>query len=119
MQSAIEGAFTLVVSQFALTELFRNLDRKKQGEAKQFADLLATLEVEVVSEGDKAHIEAWRTAGLKTDAAIVAAAVEAEVDFLCTGDGGIHEMRHAVEAAGVKVISPRDLLELISDSEHQ
>ncbi len=103
----------LVVSNYAMAEAFRNLGEKEATLAAQLAEILASIGIEVVSEADPAHIDGWSAAGLGTDAPIVAAAIEAEGDYLCTGDQGIHDMRHAIEAAGVKVIRPRDLLTLL------
>src|SRR3972149_5898991 len=88
---ATERMIQAVVSSVVLTELARNLRRKEPHLMRDLQQLLTSTMLEVVPEASDEEIARWRDAGLGTDAPIVAAAIAAEVDCLCTGDRRILE----------------------------
>ena len=77
---------------------------------RDLEQLLIAATLEVVPEALDDEIARWRDAGLGTDAAIVAAAVLAEVDYFCTGDRRLLEKAPIMERAGLRVVTPGELL---------
>jgi predicted nucleic acid-binding protein len=102
-----------VISDRVLDELTRNLARKAPHHLASLQKLVTGVAFEVVAHPPSSEVEPWLRAGLNQDAAIVAAALSAEVDFLCTGDRGIHARASLCAEAGLKLIRPADLLQLL------
>jgi hypothetical protein len=113
LQCATEGMVQGTVSQVVLGELARNLRRKAPYLIRDLEQLLIAATLEVVPEALDDEIARWRDAGLGTDAPIVAAAVLAEVDYFCTGDRRLLEKASLMQRAGLRVVTPGDLLEAL------
>jgi putative PIN family toxin of toxin-antitoxin system len=113
IQWATEGAVQAVVSQVVLVELARNLRRKAPHLMRDLEQFLTATTLEVAPEAPDEEIARWRDAGLGTDAPIVAAAVLAEVDYFCTGDRRLLSKASLIERAGLRVVTPGELLEAL------
>jgi hypothetical protein len=68
--------------------------------------------LEVVREAADREIKAWRDAGFGTDAPVIAAAIDAEVDCLCTGDRKL-QRELATYNLAIVVLSPSALLDVL------
>jgi len=93
-----------------LGELARNLRRKEPHLMRDLEEVLTAATLEVVPEAPDDDIARWRDAGLGTDAPIVAAAVLSEVDYFCTGDRRLLDKAPLMEQAGLRVVTPGELL---------
>jgi len=113
IQRATEGTVQAVVSQVVLVELARNLRRKAPHLMRDLEQFLTATTLEVAPEAPDEEIARWRDAGLGTDAPIVAAAALAEVDYFCTGDRRLLDKASLMERAGLRVVTPGDLLEAL------
>jgi hypothetical protein len=80
---------------------------------RDLEQFLTATTLEVAPEAPDEEIARWRDAGLGTDAPIVAAAVLAEVDYFCTGDRRLLSKVSLIERAGLRVVTPGELLEAL------
>lgn len=109
------GIIRAVVSTAVLGELVRNMRRKSPAQLADLDHFLRGTSLEVVGEPSSDDTEPWSRAGLGSDAAIVAAAVLSEVDYLCTGDRRILEKSALLERAGLRVATPGELLDALAE----
>jgi len=113
IEAAVNAQFTPVVSSVVLGEFVRNVAAKESQLVSLVGYLLQSVPLEIAREGLSRDIAPWREANLGTDAPVVTAALLAEVDYLCTGDNGIHAKSDLLLAAGLKLIRPAELLALL------
>ena len=112
---AIRGEISLVVSQLVLEEIERNLTRKAPEVLPIFRQLLDVIPLELSSPSKDEVEQAAQYTELK-DAAIVAAARTAEVDYLVSLD-----RRHLVgvaevaQGSGLTIVLPEELLKRIRE----
>ncbi|HEX5368214.1 MAG TPA: PIN domain-containing protein [Dehalococcoidia bacterium] len=102
-----------VVSGLVLNEFARTVARKAPQLGPAARAYLELLSPEVVSEASDEAISFWRDLEFGTDAPVIAAAVAAEVDALCTGDRRLLRRLPEVKPS-LEVISPSDLLARLS-----
>jgi predicted nucleic acid-binding protein len=113
LEAAVTGVLTPVTSEQLLGEVVRNLRAKAPAGLARFLEIFPAAQIEVVPNPSSAETDVWDALGLSEDAHVVAAAVEAEVDYLCTGDAGIHQRLSAVPGAP-RLLTSRDLLDLLA-----
>lgn len=113
LQAAAAAGFQPILSDRVLDELVRNLVRKLPHLLPSLAGLLVNVPFEIVPQPLASAVEIWLKAGLKEDTIIVAAAISARSDYLCTGDRGIHDRADLCIEAGLKLIRPADLIKLL------
>ena len=112
---AIRGEISLVVSQLVLEEIERNLTRKAPEVLPTFWQLLDVIPLELSAPSKDEVEQAAQYTELK-DAAIVAAAKTAEVDYLVSLD-----RRHLVgvaevaQGSGLSIVLPEELLKNIRE----
>jgi putative PIN family toxin of toxin-antitoxin system len=114
VRSALAGEIDIVISQEVISELSRNLARKGPHLLGAMRELVLASAIEIVPDPPDKEITRWRDAGLGTDAPIVAAALMAEVDYLCTGDQRLLDRASLIERAGLRVVTPGELLEALA-----
>lgn len=114
VDAASTGKFEPVVTSLVLTELVTNLQAKSPPLIPRLTSILDSLNFEIISEANDEVIIEWRDAGFSTDAPILAAAAVAGVDLFCTGDRGIQSRSSFALTKGLRVISPRALLDEIA-----
>jgi predicted nucleic acid-binding protein len=114
LEAAAAGNIQAVVSTGVLVELIRNLRRKAPAQVADLGRFITDTPLEVVPEPAAEHTEPWSQAGLGSDAAIVAAALLAEVDYLCTGDRRLLEKASLIEREGLRVVTPGALLQKLA-----
>jgi predicted nucleic acid-binding protein len=106
------GICVLLASPFALDEARRNIARKHPAKAADLEQLIA--HVAICLEAG-AETQRWaRAAGLPAkDAPILAAAVQAKVDILVTGDRADFGGLYARPLRGLEILPPRAALERV------
>lgn len=105
------GSVQLVTSVDVVTEFTRNIARKAPHLLLVVSEVLLQAELEYVTADDN-DVQQYREAGFGSDAAIVAAAVAAEVDYFCTGDKRLVErVRRA--RLDLRAVSAAELLRLL------
>ena len=87
----------------------RNLRSKVPGGVESFIRLFEALDFVVIPEAPEDEIARWRDSGFGTDAPIVAAAFEADIDYFCTGDRKLFARLTGVRPP-FPVVTPRVLL---------
>jgi predicted nucleic acid-binding protein len=114
LEAATAGSMRAVVSGGVLVELLRNIRRKAPYLLAVLEILLTDTPLEVAPEPSPQQTESWLQAGLGSDAPIVAAAVLSEVDYFCTGDRRMLENASLLKRAGLRVVTPAELLEALA-----
>ena len=114
---AVQNRVQAVVSNDVLIEVERNIIRKAPDKLENYRLILSLIDVQVVAAPS---IEAVRAAEMYVagkDAPIVAAAQQAEVDYLVT-----YDRRHLIdppevaEKSGLRIVTPAELLEALGDA---
>ena len=113
VRSALAGEMQTVISQEVIAELTRNIASKARYLLGALPEFLQHSSIQVAGDPPPEEISRWREAGLGADAPIVAAAALAEVEFFCTGDTAILGKAPLLAAAGVKIVSPAQLAEIL------
>ena len=113
LEAATVGNIQAVVSGGVLVELIRNMRRKAPSQLAELERFLTATDLEVVPEPSARDTEPWSRAGLGSDAPVVAAAALAEVDYFCTGDRRLLGKASAVTKAGLRVVTPGELVEAL------
>lgn len=109
---AVNEELELVISEDVVVETRRNIGRKAPELLPLFDQLLEAIELEVVPRPKKSAVKATEQYVAQKDAFIVAAAIEAEVDYLTTFD-----RRHLMDPpqvrsrSGLKIELPGNILE--------
>ena len=101
---------TIVISVDVLSELAKNIANKMPHALGALGVLMTEASLEVITRAPIPDVRFWTSRGFRSDAAIVAAALLAGVDYFCTGDRGILNKAPLCEASGLKLITPADLL---------
>jgi predicted nucleic acid-binding protein len=101
---------SVVTSYYAVGEVSRNIDLDDH--RGRFEDLLAR--TELVSDTHVGFIPSHLSLAAK-DAPILAAAIFAGVDYLATGDKRHFAHLYGTAVLGVRVVRPRDFLDLHKD----
>jgi len=113
------GLFRLVVSRQVLDEAERNLRKKLPRALSTFAELLATVQIEIVPDPEPSAWQRWETLIEEKDAPILEAAVIADVDRLLTLNTRDFTPEVAAES-GLAIRTPAqfigELRNLVSDS---
>jgi uncharacterized protein len=81
-----ESAWHLLTSAYAVSEARANVERKLPGSLKHLSELLVSPQLTIVYPPSSPLITAARTVVPKKDAPILAAAIAAKADTLCTLD---------------------------------
>jgi putative PIN family toxin of toxin-antitoxin system len=86
LRLAIEEKVSLVISQNVLEEVERNIVRKAPQVSAYYHSLLATLNLEIISAPPQAAVDQTAAYVAEKDAHVIAAAIEANPDYLVTYD---------------------------------
>jgi predicted nucleic acid-binding protein len=109
----VTPAWQLLTSDLALREARRNIAHKMPECASVFSDLVIAHALTVVHDPPEALV-AWASGVVnKKDAPILAAALSAKADVLCTLDRkDFHgaSVKRACRAVGMGIVTPKDLL---------
>ncbi len=113
LDGAARGQFQPVVSRTVLDELVRNLRNKATRALPVWEKIFRDVSFEIAGEPPRRKIDRWLEMGLGSDAAIIAAALHARVDYFCTGDKRVLGRGRRGDLAGLEIISPAALLRLL------
>ena len=112
---AARDAIQIVISRQIVEEIERNLFRKYPELLDLFPSLLSEAGIEVVEDPDELTVEeVIEYVPYPPDAAVLAAALEAQVDCFVTGDKKHFLSKSEIEdKAGLSILSPRDFLQRV------
>lgn len=117
MRLALRGDVILSASRFVLEETVRNLSAKALPEiSATFQQLIATLDLEVIPDPAKEDVLAAAAYTALKDAPVVAAAINAQADYLVTLD-----RKHLIEpvevaaGSGLSIVLPADALAAVRE----
>ncbi|MFM7584127.1 MAG: PIN domain-containing protein [Caldilinea sp.] len=110
---AIQGEITLIISGVAQEEVRRNLTAKAPKASSFLDQLLELVPFEIVEATKQEVLNAQAYTELK-DAPIVAAAIQAQTDYLVSLDR-VHlvEVPEVAEGSGLAIVLPSTLLKII------
>lgn len=115
LRLAARDAIQVVISQQIVEEIKRNLSKKYPELLDLFPSLLTKAGIEVVEDASQSTVEeVVEYLPYPPDAAVLAAALEAQVDCFVTGDKKHFLSKPEIEdQAGLSILSPRDFLQCV------
>jgi len=114
LQLHADRRLQVVVSVQVLAELVRNVRNKAPGRLRLVQDLIASGSLETAVNPPNSAIDAVRPPVNWDDAPIVAAALDAGVDYFVTGDRRLADEVRSLNPP-FRVLSPRELIQEITD----
>jgi predicted nucleic acid-binding protein len=117
LDAGVTGSIDVVVSTDVLVELSKTVRSKAPQLLSGVSFFLTRAGVEVRDDPPEADVSGLRDVGFGSDAAIVAAAAQADVDHFCTGDRRLL-VRIRQHFPSLHPVSPADLLRLLDDEAH-
>lgn len=111
--AAQEPTWHFVTSALAIQEARRNIQKKLIAHIQTFDQLILSPSLTIIYDPPLSVIEAAENIIVKKDAPILAAAVCAQADYLCTldqKDFHIPSVRRWCKKLGLTIVMPRDLL---------
>ena len=110
---AASREYDAVISAAVVDELTRNISLKAPALLPDLVAFILATPLTIIANPPPNTVEPWLAAGLAEDAMIVAAAVQAEVDYFCTGDAALLRSL-ATHEMPFRVRRPTELLAIIS-----
>lgn len=113
---AARDAIQVVISQQIVEEIKRNLSKKYPELLDLFPSLLTEAGIEVIEDASQCTVEeVIEYVPYPPDAAVLAAALEAQVDCFVTGDKKHFLSKPQIEdQAGLSILSPRQFLQRLT-----
>ena len=113
---AARDAIQVVISQQIVEEIKRNLSKKYPELLDLFPSLLTEAGIEVIEDASQCTVEeVIEYVPYPPDAAVLAAALEAQVDCFVTGDKKHFLSKPQIEdQAGLSILSPRQFLQRLA-----
>ena len=111
----IDRGFAIIVSQQVLEELVRTIKEKLPAALPALRKLLGSVSLEIVKDPDYEVVAEWAEIIHHDDAAILAAAVAAQPDYLVTGDKHFFEAPAIIEKSGLRIVTPNRFLDCIDE----
>lgn len=111
----IDGRLAVVISQQVLEEIVRTIKKKLPVVLPELSDLLESVYLEIIKDPTAEEIIKWTQLIHPEDAAILAAAINARIDYLVTGDKHFLGNPDINERSGLLIVSPRQFLDQLSD----
>lgn len=108
LERFIEGKIDVVISQRVLEELVRTIRGKLPQALPALRALLTTITPEVQNDPPTEQVEKLTTKLEFADAAILAAAINAKVDYFIAGDSHFLANPDVAGECGLKIISPAE-----------
>ncbi len=113
----VKGSISIVVSQQVLEEVVRTVRAKLPDALPALKRLLMGIPPEIVADPESREVERWMNKLPLGDAAILAAAIEAQPDYFITGDRHFTEDPRIAEEAKLHIITPASFLGLLERDE--
>ena len=105
----VDERITIVVSQLVVEELIRAIRRKLPDALPPLREFLLTTPPEVVPDPSGDEIQRFAPAVNRSDAPVLAAAVNADADYLVSGDVAFLREARRLENS-VALVAPREFL---------
>lgn len=116
----VEGEIGLVISGDVIAETARNVESKAPEMEPLFRQLLELVQFEVVADPSRRAVRLAEAYVAQKDAFIVAAAIDAGVDFLATFDRKhLIDPPEVSEQSGLNVRTPGDILQALRNDRDQ
>jgi putative PIN family toxin of toxin-antitoxin system len=113
LEGFIDGKLEIIVSQKVLEEVVRTIKKKLPEALSALNRLLVSIPPEIVEDPSPEEVAHWTKVIDAEDAAILAAAVAAQPDYLVTGDSHFLSSPHIAEESGLQIVTPGQLLEVL------
>jgi putative PIN family toxin of toxin-antitoxin system len=107
----INGRLKLVISEQVLEEIVRTIKGKLPEALADLRKLLVSSPLEITEDRGLEAVAPWAEIVDIGDAGILAAAVEAQPDYLITGDRHFFKNPGIADKSGLKIITPAQFLE--------
>lgn len=115
MECFVEGRLKVVISQQVLEEVVRTVKEKLPEALPALRRLLMSAPPEVRKNPPLEEVIRWAEVIGAEDAAILAAAVAAQPDYLITGDKHFFDNPSISEKSGLHIVTPAQFLERFMD----
>lgn len=109
----IQGELRAVISPQVLEEVVRTVKRKLPEALPALGRLLLAVPPEITRDPAPEEVTRWAGVMGKDDAAILAAAVVTQPDYLVTGDKAFLANPSIAEGSGLRIVTPAQLLDYL------
>ncbi|MBE2268134.1 MAG: putative toxin-antitoxin system toxin component, PIN family [Anaerolinea sp.] len=117
---AVQNRVQAVVSSDVLTEVERNITRKAPDKLESYRLLLKLINAELVADPSLEAVREVESYVVQKDAPIVAAAQQAQVDYLVTYDRKhLIDPVEVAQKSGLRIVTPETVVEEIIRSENE
>lgn len=116
LEHFIKGDISMVVSQQVLEEVIRTIKEKLPDALPASRRLLVSIPLEVRADPEPGEIKRWARKIPVADAAILAAAVAAQPDYLVTGDNHFIENPGIAKEASLHIVNTAQFLKFLEHS---
>ena len=110
LEYGIAGHCSIVISRQVLEELIRTIKMKFPRALPALRKLLESIPLEITADPTPEEIRRWIKQIPPADAAILAAAMAAKVDYFVTGDNHFLSNSALINEAGLNIVSPTQLM---------
>lgn len=117
LSAFIRDEITVVISRQVLEELVRNVNLKLPSVLPALKAMLVNAPPEITADPSLEEINQWDGKLALGDAAVLAAAVSAKVDYFITGDNHFLASHDVRKKAGIDIITPAQFLILLREFE--
>lgn len=117
LSAFIRGEITVVISRQVLEELVRNISEKLPSVLPVLRDMLVSVPPEITPDPSLEAIKQWEAKLALGDAAVLAAAVSANVDYFITRDNHFLASHDLQKNAGIDIIAPDQFLRFMREAE--
>lgn len=115
---AIQGRIQAIVSQDVLDEVQRNITRKAPERVEAYTELLELMNPEIVADPTPEEVWAVEAYVVQKDAPIVAAAINAQPDYLVTFDRKhLLNQPQVAEKSGLRIVTPDVLVQALQNDD--
>ncbi|MBI2917819.1 MAG: putative toxin-antitoxin system toxin component, PIN family [Chloroflexi bacterium] len=113
LQLFTDSELTVVVSQYVVDEVVRNVNEKLPWAIPELRAILDSTESEMIESMLPAEVAHWRPYLRLGDATILAAAMAARPDYFVTGDRHFLDNPTLARESGLRIVSPAQFVELV------
>jgi putative PIN family toxin of toxin-antitoxin system len=110
LQLSVRGEFRIVISRLVLDEIISVVQRKAPGALPALRELLVNAELDIYDDPTLQEVQPWLDLLQVGDAAVLAAAINSEVDYLVSGDRHFLSNKDIAIRSRLKILSPADFL---------
>ncbi|MBW2040351.1 MAG: putative toxin-antitoxin system toxin component, PIN family [Deltaproteobacteria bacterium] len=112
----MEGRLMMVISKQVLDEVVRTIKEKLPGALPALRKLLISTPPEVTKDPPLEEVTLWAKVIDAEDAAILAAAVASQPNYLITGDKHFFDNPDISEKSGLNIVTPAEFVKRLASS---